>query len=527
MHRTILVVDVEGYGDWRRSNPNQSAVRDGVYQAVQSTFDETGIEWAACYCEDRGDGLFVLAPPTIEKALFSGSFPLTLADRLHTHNKTHEPVEGIRLRMALHAGEVDDDHHGVVGSALNQAFRLVDADPLKAALKNSPGVLAVIASSWFYGDVIRQRKEHRPDTYLPVMVNEKETTTIGWVALPDLPTPPPCDRIGTWRVRILDSDGRVHGVGVLVHGRYVITTARAIERSLSLPADSCPPPGQILFDVPKRPHLAIQRAETIWWRPMPDNRGSGLAGLSVAGPALRGIDVPPLRVGPSHPRIVRVHRYLAAENGPAEVKAWGYLPGFSEDTREPIALNPIADFGPYITDECSGADVVDAETGGVLGIALSVPHPGQGVGPAMITIDSIAADWPLLYRIVATAEHGSPSATYDAKAPRRGRRPPAGKSGRPCRVTHADFIRLIDQCLQVPELASAQSRHMMVSELPLEIALTAPRSSVDRADLAALLWTCTRSHAYLTKFRSQVQKKARAGNARQELLKDLGRLVLS
>jgi hypothetical protein len=164
-----------------------------MYQALQSAFEQTGIEWAACYQEDRGDGLFVLAPATTEKALFSGSFPLTLSDRLHTHNKTHEPEEGIRLRMALHAGEVEDDQHGVAGTALNQAFRLVEAAQLKAALRSSAGVLAVIASSWFYGDVIRHRKEFRPDTYLPVMVNEKETTTVGWVALPEPSVQGACD----------------------------------------------------------------------------------------------------------------------------------------------------------------------------------------------------------------------------------------------------------------------------------------------------------------------------------------------
>ena len=284
MHRTILVVDVEGYGDWRRSNSNQVVIRDGMYQALRSTFDETGIEWDACYREDRGDGLFVLAPATIEKALFSESFPLTLADRLHVHNKTHEPEESIRLRMALHAGEVDKDQHGVVGTALNQAFRLVEAAQLKAALRSSAGVLAVIASSWFYGDVIRQRKEFRPDTYLPVMVNEKETTTVGWVALPDHPGRSSDDNTGAWRVRILDSAGRVHSAGVLVHGRYVITAASVIERALGLPPTDGPPSGQILFDVPKRPRLAPRQAQTIWWRSPQSAGDGGLAGLSVARP---------------------------------------------------------------------------------------------------------------------------------------------------------------------------------------------------------------------------------------------------
>ena len=56
----------------------------------------------------------------------------------------------IRLRMALHAGEIIRYEHGAAGAAINLAFRLVDAEPLKAALEGSSGALAVIVSSWFF-----------------------------------------------------------------------------------------------------------------------------------------------------------------------------------------------------------------------------------------------------------------------------------------------------------------------------------------------------------------------------------------
>jgi hypothetical protein len=47
-------------------------------------------------------------------------------------------------------GEVRYDRHGTTAAAVNVAFRLLDAPALKAALAASPGVLAVIASSWFF-----------------------------------------------------------------------------------------------------------------------------------------------------------------------------------------------------------------------------------------------------------------------------------------------------------------------------------------------------------------------------------------
>src|SRR5260370_33949439 len=91
--------------------------------------------------------------------------------------------------MAVHAGEVRYDHYGVAGAAINLAFRLVEAYPLKAALASSPGVLAVITSSWFFDEVVRHSPASHPDSYRPVRVAVKETSTVGWICLPGHPDP--------------------------------------------------------------------------------------------------------------------------------------------------------------------------------------------------------------------------------------------------------------------------------------------------------------------------------------------------
>jgi hypothetical protein len=147
VHRTIVVVDVEGFGDRRRTNAHQVAVRDGLYGALREAFGRAGIAWDECGREDRGDGVFVLVPPEVPKALLAELLPSALVTALQAHNGAHPGPERIRLRMALHAGEVQYDEHGVTAVAVNMAFRLVEAGALKAALASSPGVLAVIASS--------------------------------------------------------------------------------------------------------------------------------------------------------------------------------------------------------------------------------------------------------------------------------------------------------------------------------------------------------------------------------------------
>jgi tetratricopeptide (TPR) repeat protein len=128
-----------------------------------------------------------LAPASASKAVFAETLPPTLITALRIHNDTHPDAQRIRLRMALHAGEVHYDDHGVTSSSLTLAFRLADAQPLKAALAASPGILAVITSSWFFDDVVRHTPGAAPATYRSVSVSEKETTTVGWIALPDHP----------------------------------------------------------------------------------------------------------------------------------------------------------------------------------------------------------------------------------------------------------------------------------------------------------------------------------------------------
>lgn len=183
VHRTIVAVDVESFGDQRRTNRNQVAVRDGLYEAVQEAFDQAGIPWIDQYHEDRGDGMFILVGSEVPKSLFVESLPSNLASALRRHNDSHPDPEQIRLRMALHAGEVNYDEHGVTAAAINLAFRLLESGALKRLLAGSPDALAVITSSWFYEEVVRHSSVAAA-AYRPVQVTVKETTTTGWVCLP-------------------------------------------------------------------------------------------------------------------------------------------------------------------------------------------------------------------------------------------------------------------------------------------------------------------------------------------------------
>ncbi|HEU5475286.1 MAG TPA: hypothetical protein VFV67_31975 [Actinophytocola sp.] len=187
VHRAIVVVDVEKFGDPSRTNAHQLAVREGLYESVERAFVEAGIKWERCTWEDRGDGILILVPPDAPKSRLVDHLPARLVAALHRHNAKSSLPSQIRLRVALDAGEVHYDSHGITGAAVNRAFRLLDAAPLKDALAASPGVLALITSDWFYHEIVRHEPGATPDAYRAVRVKVKETDVQAWMRLPDGP----------------------------------------------------------------------------------------------------------------------------------------------------------------------------------------------------------------------------------------------------------------------------------------------------------------------------------------------------
>ena len=178
-HQTILVIDIAQFGHLERA----MAARKGLFDALHAAFRRSGIDWESCRVEDRGDGVLILAPAGIPKTLFVTALPRELAATLREHNDSN-PATQIRVRVALHAGEVQIDPHGVAGASVNFAFRLVDAVQLREALDRSDGTLALIMSDWFYEEVVRHQPGEDIDAYNEIEVSVKETRATAWTRLP-------------------------------------------------------------------------------------------------------------------------------------------------------------------------------------------------------------------------------------------------------------------------------------------------------------------------------------------------------
>lgn len=191
VHRTIAIVDVARFGDRRRTNEHHQAVRDGLYSALRQALERIGVPWGRFDHEDRGDGIFLLLPSDIPKSIFVEDFPAELVAALHAHDVGRPEEERIRLRLALHAGEVVLDDHGATSAAVIQAFRLLDAPELKRTLSASDGVLAIVASAWFFEEVVRHNAASRPESYRQIRAQVKETDTPAWIRLPEQPVAKP------------------------------------------------------------------------------------------------------------------------------------------------------------------------------------------------------------------------------------------------------------------------------------------------------------------------------------------------
>ncbi|QQQ74919.1 hypothetical protein IOD16_27895 [Saccharothrix sp. 6-C] len=193
---------MEKFTHGSRTNADQLVVRAVLYRSLRRAFGESGIPWDSCHREDRGDGVFVLVPPEVPKTLVVERLPGALARALAEHGEVAGRAgERVRARMAVHAGEVHPDRHGFTSASINLAFRLVDAPQLKSALARSPGVLALVLSSWCYDEVAWHSRVVDPRTFRRVDVVVKDTAATAWIARPDHPYPPARAGRPAWRGR--------------------------------------------------------------------------------------------------------------------------------------------------------------------------------------------------------------------------------------------------------------------------------------------------------------------------------------
>lgn len=181
-HCVLFAVDIAQFTAAGRDDEVQLAVREALYRLLTDAFRASGIPWRSCVHEDRGDGVIVVIPAHMPTITVVDQLVEQIRVRLRRHNRLASPVAQVRLRLAVHIGEVYRDRHGLAGKAVIHLFRMLDADELRHALRSSESGLALIVSDYVYDAVIDGGPSGvDPTAYSEVTVSVKQFTARAWL----------------------------------------------------------------------------------------------------------------------------------------------------------------------------------------------------------------------------------------------------------------------------------------------------------------------------------------------------------
>src|SRR6266536_3408310 len=189
----MLAVYVEGFNRKRRTDLDRLRLRAILYRLLDQGVANAEVDSDQVERIDCGDGVLLLFHPTVSKVRLLDPLIGRLAQRLAGHNRNAPAALQLRLRVAVHGGEVLHDRHGYIGEDLNLLFRLLEAGALRIALGNATSApLALVVSETIFRHVVRHGYGRLcPETFTPAWITTKETTVHAWIHIPGEPQPLP------------------------------------------------------------------------------------------------------------------------------------------------------------------------------------------------------------------------------------------------------------------------------------------------------------------------------------------------
>ena len=187
VYRSIVAVDLEG--STTRTNPVKGELRRIMYDLLDHSLKAVAITGNHLeQLTDRGDGVMVLIRPhdDVPKTILLDRLIPLLTRLLAEYNaQTAQSALRMRLRAVVHAGEVHADSRGFYGEAIDVAIRLLDALPVKRALRQSTSPLVLVVSDEIHSGIVCHGYVDS-DTYRPlVRVRVANRNHRGWVHIPD------------------------------------------------------------------------------------------------------------------------------------------------------------------------------------------------------------------------------------------------------------------------------------------------------------------------------------------------------
>ncbi|MPZ84038.1 MAG: hypothetical protein GEV28_28045 [Actinophytocola sp.] len=182
----MIAVDIEG--STTRNNYDTAVLRNDLYEIFEAALEACGITKDLLdEYTDRGDGLIAYVHPVnqVPKTMVVSTFVPALHKLLRKHAADH-PTREFRLRVAVHAGDAHFDPRGAFGEDVNITARLVDAQEVKDALRQTSEPLVLVVSDYIHRSVVRQGYDGIDETTFKPLVelDVGGQAYRGWVQLP-------------------------------------------------------------------------------------------------------------------------------------------------------------------------------------------------------------------------------------------------------------------------------------------------------------------------------------------------------
>ena len=133
----------------------------------------------------------LLFPSAVTPMAALDPFIPNLATELRLHRTASSATNRLRLRVAVHTGLLHSEPAGAwTGTPLRDLARLLDADAVRQALRDTPETdLVLVVSQLVYDTVVRHGYTLDPAGFRPVRVQVKETDETAWVHIPGTVVP--------------------------------------------------------------------------------------------------------------------------------------------------------------------------------------------------------------------------------------------------------------------------------------------------------------------------------------------------
>ncbi|MFF4331168.1 hypothetical protein ACFYZT_32265 [Streptomyces sp. NPDC001591] len=182
--RSLLLADIEMFS--RRDDVEQAYMRRMLFGLLDRVAEAAGVDPAARRRADRGDGVMELIDASVPMAALLRAVLAVVPAELRAFNRLASDSVQLRPRLVLATGNVSvDEHDGWVGVALSDASRLLDAEAVRAALREGTDTYALCVSDAVYWRTVRQNHPGiRTEEFHEMAVQTKNGTLQAWLHRP-------------------------------------------------------------------------------------------------------------------------------------------------------------------------------------------------------------------------------------------------------------------------------------------------------------------------------------------------------